>query len=113
MSTKRNNNKSIRAFTARVQTDAAQFDGTDYEVKSKALTRRWSKGLCSGFQSIKKMVDETGIIPYGWSEKLPLHQLEDEAESYLRAIGVKDLNNKNKDEKKQDGRKPHQIEKYK
>ena len=65
MSIKRTNNDSIWAFTARVQTDAAKFYGTDYEVKSKALARRWRKGLGSDFQSINNMVDETGIIPYG------------------------------------------------
>ena len=65
MSIKRTNNDSIRAFAARVQTHAAQFDGTEYEVKYKALARRWRKGLGSYFQSINTMVDETGIIPYG------------------------------------------------
>ena len=59
------------------------------------------------------MVDETGIIPDGWSEKLPLCQLVDKAESYLRARGVKDADEKNKDKKKQGGRKPCQIQKYK
>ena len=57
MSIKRNNNNSIRAFVARVQIDAAQFDDTDYEVKPKYLARRWCKGLGSDFQPINKMVD--------------------------------------------------------
>ena len=81
MSIKRTTTKSIRAFATRVQTDAAQFYGTDYKVKSKALARRWRKGLGSDFQSISKMVDETGIIPDGWSKKFPLRQLVDKAES--------------------------------
>ena len=59
------------------------------------------------------MVNETGIIPDGWSEKLPLRQLVDKSESYLRARGVKDVDDKKKDEKKQDGWKPRQIEKDK
>ena len=113
MSIKRTNNESIRAFAVRVQTDAAQFDGTDYEVKSKSLASRWSKGLSYNFHSINKMVDETGIIPDGWSEKLPLRQLVDKSESYLRARGVKYADDKEKDEKKQDRRKPCQIEKDK
>ena len=48
------------------------------------------------------MVDETVIIPYGWSEKLSLYQLVDKVESYLRTRGVKYADDKNKDEKKQD-----------
>ena len=113
MSIKCNNNDSIRGFAASVQTDAAQFYGTDYKVKSKDVARRWRKGLGSDFQSINKIVDETGIIPYIWSEKLPLRQLVDKSEPDLHARGVKDEDEKNKDAKKQDGRKPHQIEKYK
>ena len=46
------------------------------------------------------MVGETGIIPDGWSEKLPLLQLVDKVDSYLRARGVKDDDDKKKDEKK-------------
>ena len=57
ISIKRTNNKSIRAFAARVQTDAVQFDGTDYEVKPKALAHSWRKGIGSDFQSINNMVD--------------------------------------------------------
>ena len=41
-----------------------------------------------------------GIIPDGWIEKLPLRQLVDKAESYLRARGVKYADDKKKDEKK-------------
>ena len=37
MSIKRTTTNSIRAFAARVQTEAEQFDGTDYKVKSKPL----------------------------------------------------------------------------
>ena len=59
------------------------------------------------------MIDETGIIIDGWSKKLPLRQLVDKAESYLHARGVKDADDKNKDEKKQDWRKPLHIEKDK
>ena len=113
MSIKCNNNESIRAFAARVQTDASLFDGTDYEVKPKALACRWHKGLGSDFQSINKMVDETGIIPDSFGERLPLRQLVNKAESYLLAREVKDADDKNKDDKKQDGRKPRQIEKDK
>ena len=87
MSIKRTTTNSIRAFASRVQTDAAQFDGADYRVKSKPLARRWRKGFGSDFQSIKKTVDETVVIPYGWSEKLPLRQLVDKSESYLHARG--------------------------
>ena len=54
------------------------------------------------------MVDKTGIIPGGWSEKLPLRQLVYKSESYLHARGVKYADEKNKD-----GRKPHRNEKYK
>ena len=79
MSIKRTNNDSIRAFLARVQIYAAQFDVTDYEVNSKAIACRWRKGLGSDFQSINKMVDESGIIPDGWSKKFPLRQLVDKA----------------------------------
>ena len=100
MSIKRTTTDSIKAFAARVQTDAAQFDGTDYEVKSKYLSRRWRKGLGSDLQSINKIVDETGIIPDGWSENYPLRQLVDKVESYPQARGVKDADDKNKDEKK-------------
>ena len=113
MSIERNTNEFIREFMARVQTDAAQFYGTDYEVKYKALARRWRKGLGSDFQSIDNMADETGIIPDGWSEKLPLRQLVDKSESHLHARGVKDADDRKKDNKKQDGRKPHHIEKDK
>ena len=52
------------------------------------------------------MIDETGIIIDGWSKKLPLRQLVDKAESYIRARGVKNADDKKKDEKKQYGRKP-------
>ena len=113
MPTKRTTTKSIRAFSARVQADATQFDGTDYKFKSKALARRWRKGLGSDFKNINKMVDETGVIPDGWGEKLPFRQLLDQSESYLRARGVKYADEKKKYEKKQDGRKPRQIEKDK
>ena len=113
ISIKRTTAESIRAFATRVQTDAAQFDGTDYEVNSKALVRRWRKGLGSDLRPIKKMVDETGIIPDVCSEKLPLRQLVDKSESYLRARGVKDSDDKKKDEEKQDGRKTRQIETHK
>ena len=113
MPIKRTNNASIRAFAERVQKDAAQFDGTDYEVKSKDLTRRWRKWIGSDFQSINKMVDETGIITYGWSKKFPLHQLVDKEESHLCARRAKDADEKMKDDKKQDRRKNHQIENYK
>ena len=81
MSIKRTNSESIRAFAARVQIDAAQFDGTGYEINSKYLSRRWHKGIGSNFQSINKMVDETGIIPDGWSDNFPLRQLVNKAES--------------------------------
>ena len=54
MSIKCSKNMRIRSFAALVQTNAAQFDGTDYEVKSKALTYKWRKGFGSDFQSIKK-----------------------------------------------------------
>ena len=57
MSINRNNNESIRAFAVRVQIDAAKFDGTDYEVKPKALAHSWRKGIGSDFQSINNMVD--------------------------------------------------------
>ena len=40
MSIKRNSNKYIIAFAEQVQTDAAKFDSTEYEVKSKPLARR-------------------------------------------------------------------------
>ena len=59
------------------------------------------------------MVDETGIIPDGWIKKLPFRQLVDKAGSYIRARGVKDADDRKKDEKKQEGRKPRQIEKDK
>ena len=59
------------------------------------------------------MVDETGIIPDGCSKKLPLRQLVDKVESYLRARGAKDADYKKKDDKKQDWRKPCQNEKDK
>ena len=65
MSIKRSNNNTIRAFAARVQTYAAQIDGTNYKVKFKALARRCTKGLGSSFKSINKMVNETVIIPDG------------------------------------------------
>ena len=45
------------------------------------------------------MVDETGIIPDGCSKKLPLRQLVDKVESYLRARGAKDADYKKKDDK--------------
>ena len=57
------------------------------------------------------MIDETGIISDSWREKFFLHQLVDKSESYLRARRVKDADEKMKDEKKQDRRKPLQIEK--
>ena len=100
MSIKRSNNNTIRAFAARVQTYAAQIDGTNYEVKSKALARRCTKGLGSSFKSINKMVNETVIIPDGQSKKFPLCQLVDKALPYLRARLVKDADNKKKDKKK-------------
>ena len=59
------------------------------------------------------MVDETGIIPDVWIKKFSLRQLVDKAESCLRARGVKDVDDKNKDEGKKDGRKTRQIEKDK
>ena len=62
---KRTTTKSIRDFAARVQTEVTQFDGTDYEVKSKSLARRWRKGLGSDFQSQKK-----------WSMKQVLSQTD-------------------------------------
>ena len=40
-----NRNDSIISFTARVQTDDAQYYDTDYEVNPKSLARRWRKGL--------------------------------------------------------------------
>ena len=55
------------------------------------------------------MIDETGIISDSWREKFLLHQLVDKSESYLRARRVKDADEKMKDEKKQDRRKPCQI----
>ena len=97
----------------RVQTYAAQFDDTDYEVNTKFLCYRWSKGLGCDYQSINNMFDETVIIPDGWSEKFPLQKLVDKAESYLRSRGVKDANDKKKYEKKQDRRKTFQNDKYK
>ena len=54
MSMRRNRNESSRAFAAHIQTEAENFDDTDYEVKPKDLTRKWCKGLGSNFQSIKK-----------------------------------------------------------
>ena len=45
------------------------------------------------------MVDKAGIIPYGWSDNLPLRQLVYKVESYLCVRGVKDDNDKKKDEK--------------
>ena len=57
MSIKHTNNESIRAFTERVQTNAAQFDGTDYNFNSKALAIRLRKRLGSDSHSINKMVD--------------------------------------------------------
>ena len=99
MSINRNNNESIRAFAVRVQIDAAKFDGTDYEVKSKALACSWRKGLGSDFQSINKMINETGIIPNIWIKKFSLHQLVNKPELYLHARRVKDADDKKKDEK--------------
>ena len=49
MSIKRNSNKYITAFAEQVQTDAAKFDSTEYEVKSKPLARRWRKSLGTDF----------------------------------------------------------------
>ena len=91
---KRTTTKSIRAFATRVQTEAAQFDGTYYNVNYKPLLRRRRKGLGCDLHSINTMVDETGITPDGWSNNLPLHQLVDKAESYLCARGVKDADDK-------------------
>ena len=45
------------------------------------------------------MVDKAGIIPYGWSDNLPLRQLVYKVESYLCVRGVKDDNDKKKDKK--------------
>ena len=59
---KSNRNESIRAYEARAQTFSAQFDSTDYEVNPKSLVCRWCKVIGYDFQSINKMVDETGII---------------------------------------------------
>ena len=59
------------------------------------------------------MVDEIGIIPGGWSENFPLLQLVDKAESYLCARGMKDADDKNKEEKKHDRRKPRYNDKDK
>ena len=53
------------------------------------------------------MVDETGIIPDGWSKKFPLRQLVDKAESYLRTRGVKDADDKKKEEKKRKKKLPY------
>ena len=63
MSIKRTTTESIISFAERVHTDAAQFDGTNYEFKSKDLACRWRKGLGSDFQTIKK-----------WSMKRVLYQ---------------------------------------
>ena len=112
-SIKRNINNSTRAFTAHIKTDAAKFYRTEYEVNPKSLARMRRKGIGSDFHSINKMVDETGIIPDGRSKKLPLRQLVDKAGSYLCARGVKNDDEKKKQEKKQEGRKPRQNEKNK
>ena len=105
MSIKRNINKSIRAFTERVQTHAAQFDENDYEVNPKSLSRWWRKCLGSNFHTTNKIVNETVILPDSWSDRLPLLQLVDKWEVYLRARGVEDADDNKKDEEKQDGRK--------
>ena len=39
----RTNNDSIRAFVERVQTDPAQFDGTNNKSKFKDLSIRWRR----------------------------------------------------------------------
>ena len=86
-------------FVTFVQTATAQFYITDYESNPKSLARWWYKVLGSDFQSIKNMVDETGIIPDSWINKFPLRQLVDNAESYLCTRGVKDADEKKKDDK--------------
>ena len=47
------------------------------------------------------------------TRSFPFYHLVDKSESYLRTRGVKDADDKNKDQKKIDGRKPLKIEKYK
>ena len=57
MSIKRTTTDYMRDFVAHVQTEDEKSDGTDYEVKSKALSRRWRKILGSDFRSINKIFD--------------------------------------------------------